>query len=166
MPGSWVRGSTREHRSVGRTIRIRANASVAPVALGPGVVGRVARAIEGADVVHVHEPLMPLVSLTASVARRRSSRHSTPTLPGGVRAVYAAAGRSAAASPEERRHHRGVAHGRRSAADLMGTCRDHPQRRSTWPVMRPAPPASPGRVTFLGRDDPRKGLDVASGGMA
>ena len=50
---------------VGRARVVRANRSAAPVALGPMVWSRVAEALAGADVIHVHEPLMPAVSLAA-----------------------------------------------------------------------------------------------------
>ena len=50
---------------VGRTIGIRANGSVAPIALSPSVFRRVAAALSEADVVHIHEPIMPMVGWAA-----------------------------------------------------------------------------------------------------
>ncbi len=49
--------------SVGRATVVRANGAATPVALSPRVAGRVVEALNGLDVVHVHEPLMPQVSL-------------------------------------------------------------------------------------------------------
>lgn len=48
---------------LGGTTSIRANGSQVPIALHPGAVRRAVAAVQGFDVVHVHEPLMPLVSL-------------------------------------------------------------------------------------------------------
>jgi len=146
--------------SVGRTIRIRANASVAPVALGPGVVGRVARAIEGADVVHVHEPLMPLVSLTALLGSSPLVATFHADAPRWAGAVYSAAGRLL-----RRRL-------RNAVITAVSPTAAAPLPTSWGPVeiipngldvagYATGDARVPGRVTFLGRDDPRKGLDVA-----
>ena len=53
------------HVSVGAATVVPANGAKTPVALGRGVGDRVTSALEGMDVAHVHEPLMPQVSLTA-----------------------------------------------------------------------------------------------------
>lgn len=55
---------------MGRTIGVPANGSVAPVSLSPGSAARTigeleALARQGLDVVHIHEPLTPSVSLAA-----------------------------------------------------------------------------------------------------
>ena len=46
---------------LGRSVGLRANGSVAPVALGPGATGRAVRTVKqgGFDVLHLHEPLAP-----------------------------------------------------------------------------------------------------------
>ena len=56
-----------EHVDVGGAIGVPANGSVAPVALSPAAGRRTLRALEAwrPDVVHVHEPAVPVVSLTA-----------------------------------------------------------------------------------------------------
>ncbi|MEX2328236.1 MAG: glycosyltransferase family 4 protein [Nitriliruptoraceae bacterium] len=57
---------------VGRSIGVRFNGSVAPLALGWRVSARVARALAdfGPDVVHVHEPIVPHVGPAAVRAAR------------------------------------------------------------------------------------------------
>ena len=50
---------------VGGTVGIEANDSVARVALSPASWGRVRDALADVDVVHVHEPLVPLVGWSA-----------------------------------------------------------------------------------------------------
>ena len=58
---------------VGRPVRIRYNRSVAPVAVMPTAAIRVLRRLASfaPDVTHVHEPLSPLVSSTAAALGRR-----------------------------------------------------------------------------------------------
>jgi phosphatidylinositol alpha-mannosyltransferase len=53
--------------TVGRAVGVPANGSVAPVAFGPGAAIGVRRALQefAPDVVHLHEPLIPSVSLHA-----------------------------------------------------------------------------------------------------
>lgn len=54
-----------DHVSVGAATVIPANGAQTPVALARKVGERVVAALEGLDVAHVHEPLMPRVSLAA-----------------------------------------------------------------------------------------------------
>ncbi len=51
--------------SVGATTVVPANGAQTPVALGRGTGAAVLTALSDVDVAHIHEPLMPLVSLTA-----------------------------------------------------------------------------------------------------
>ena len=51
---------------IGSTRSIRANRASTPIALNPAVSRRLKQAIENADVVHIHEPLMPFVSAAAT----------------------------------------------------------------------------------------------------
>ena len=151
-------GSNPRAHTVGGTRGVRANASVAPIAIGAGVRRRVTAAIAGADVVHIHEPLMPRVATAAlgSDHAKVATFHADP--PGWARRLYRAAER-----PLRRR---------------MQAC----EITAVSPVAASAIPAAwgpvqiipnaidvgaytgarriPGRVTFLGRDEPRKGLDV------
>jgi phosphatidylinositol alpha-mannosyltransferase len=59
-------------RPLGRTVPIPSNGSIQRVALGPAAAARTVRAIRGGgyDVVHLHEPMLPAVCLTALVAAR------------------------------------------------------------------------------------------------
>ena len=61
---------------VGRAVGVRANGSVAPVALSPGVAVRVTRRASeiGAGVVHLHEPLAPVAGYGVLV------RHDRPVV--------------------------------------------------------------------------------------
>jgi phosphatidylinositol alpha-mannosyltransferase len=145
-------------RLVGSTVTIPANRSTVPVALGPGVPGRVRRALAGADLVHVHEPLMPLVSWSALATRapivgtfhadpsdliRRSYRVAGPVL--GIRrrlAAVTAVSRVAAAAAEP----------------LFEKVTVIPNAVEVSAV--PDVEKVPTRVAFVGRDDPRKGLEV------
>jgi len=58
--------------TAGRSIPVPANGSIAHLALGPGTGGRVRRVLSENefDVVHVHEPLVPLVSTSAVLGAR------------------------------------------------------------------------------------------------
>src|SRR5688572_6255343 len=47
--------------AVGRTYRIKANESLAPVSLSPMRWGKVRAALADVDVLHIHEPLVPTV---------------------------------------------------------------------------------------------------------
>ncbi len=149
--------------SVGRSIAVPANGSVAPIALSPVSMARTVRALARADVdvVHLHEPLVPGPCLAALVGAR-------PPLIG----TFHAAGTSASyrwAGPVLGRLARRL--GRRcavssEAADLarrhLGGCYDlvpngvdvarfaEVQR---WPAEAPT-------VLFVGRHEPRKGLAV------
>lgn len=50
---------------LGRTVSIPANRSRVPLSFDPRVVGAIRRAAASMDLLHVHEPLMPLVSISA-----------------------------------------------------------------------------------------------------
>ncbi|MEX2424238.1 MAG: glycosyltransferase family 4 protein [Acidimicrobiia bacterium] len=144
-------------RSVGPTTRIRANRSVVPVALGRGVGTRTRAALAGADVVHIHEPLIPRVSTSAlgvPVPKVLTFHADAPW--------WASAAYRALARPMPLGRHVVTAVSSVAAAALP----------SRWGPVEIIPNAlnvaayvseetrHPRRVTFLGRDDPRKGLDL------
>jgi phosphatidylinositol alpha-mannosyltransferase len=157
-PGTEQASGPYRHIAVGSAIGVPANGAVAPIALDPRVVGRVAGAISDADVVHIHEPLMPLVGWSAL---RHSSRvltfHADPSRL--IRRVYAV-----------------CAPALRKATDGAAVTAVSELAASALRPFAPAPLIVPngldtgrydlglnrvrGRVTFLGRNDPRKGLDV------
>ena len=154
-PGEGPEGTI----SVGGTTVVKANGSSTPIALSPMAAGRVLSAVGGADVVHVHEPLMPFVSLAATLAVKVSSVGTFHAdAPRGVRWGYrrwfsAAGGRVGrldevtAVSPV-------------AAAGLTAIPHDIVPNGLDVAAYGAGRGKDPGSVMFLGRDDPRKGLDV------
>ena len=144
---------------IGSTRTITANASAVPIAIDPRVAGAVRDAVGDADVVHVHEPFMPMVSLAAtrikdlpvvgtfhadaSTLVRRAFRIGAPL----ARGIAARLDVKTAVSP--------VAE---SVVDRLGPIRIIPNGIDLR-VFR-VDPKQPGSVVFVGRDDERKGLDV------
>lgn len=61
---------TPRHLPVGRAVPVPFNGSVAPIALGPGAAARTRRALArlGPDVIHVHEPVVPVVGVAAATS--------------------------------------------------------------------------------------------------
>jgi phosphatidyl-myo-inositol alpha-mannosyltransferase len=166
---------------VGRTVAVPANGSRAPVALSPSAAARTRSLLRRAapDVVHVHEPLVPVVGPAAVLATDAPvvlTFHATAeggTLPRLYRAVRAPArrivargGALTAVSPVAAAFHAhmlgidrtrltivpngvDVARFADAAAALAG-------RRTTAAAV-----AHERRVVFLGRLEHRKGADVA-----
>ena len=150
-------GETDGARSVGPTTRIRANRSIVPVALGLCVKRRTHAALVGAEVLHIHEPLIPRVSTAALGVRipkvltfhadaprwaSAAYRMLERPMPLGQNVVTAVSPVAAAALPTGW----GPVEIIPNALDVAAYVSDEPRRRL--------------RVTFLGRDDPRKGLDL------
>jgi phosphatidylinositol alpha-mannosyltransferase len=147
-------------RHVGGFVSVRANRSKAPVALNPMVLKRVATAVADADVVHIHEPFMPMVSLGALLADtppKVGTFHADPGritrgfYRGGswllrrwgrrlaaVTAVSQVAAQALGSIVEPRIVPNGI--------DLASYSSDVDRLQ--------------GRVLFIGRDDRRKGLDL------
>jgi len=138
---------------------IKANAASTPIALNPRAVSRLKRAVEDVDVIHIHEPLMPVVSVAASrIADKPSvgTFHADP--PRWARRGYAVL------SPLMKRAIANldvittVSPVSRSAVAPFTRARVIPNGIDTAAYRTEGKHA--GRVVFLGRDDPRKGLDV------
>jgi phosphatidylinositol alpha-mannosyltransferase len=149
--------------ALGRSVPIPSNGSVQRVALSPAAVSRTARAVRrrGYDVVHLHEPMLPAVGLTAltaarvpvvatfhmfrrellwyavfaPVVRAAARRLDARVAVSGAAAAYA--GRTVPGPIEVIPN--GIDYDR--LAVLAGDRRGH-------------------RVVFVGRPEPRKGLDV------
>lgn len=144
---------------VGRSIAVPGNGSNAPIALGPTVNRRVREALADCDVVHVHEPLMPMVSLAALSAGK-------PTV-----ATF-----HAAVAPWTARLYRmfdgvGVRLLRDAALTAVSPMAMAALPDAWAPVtiipngidvasFRVDVPRVPGRIALVGRDEPRKGIDV------
>lgn len=145
---------------LGGTVALPANGSRVPVALRPSA-GRVAiQAVQPFDVVHVHEPFMPVVSLSVVFGDTPpvvGTFHADP--PSWARVAYRGA------QPLLRRIARRLdavtAVSRVASSAIEGFCE---------PALVPngldvsaytaTVDRHPRRVVFLGRDEPRKGLDV------
>ena len=154
-PGSG--GSGVETVRVGSAVGIRANRSVAPVALGPGAWARAKAGLAGVDVVHIHEPLVPLVGWAALSVDKPAVVTFHADAPGWVPRLYR------------------VLPGRALSRSVLTAVSPAASRSipPSWGEIRIIPNAIdvaayqvevdrvPGRISFLGRDEPRKGLDIA-----
>ncbi|HEY5025421.1 MAG TPA: glycosyltransferase family 4 protein [Acidimicrobiales bacterium] len=154
-PGAVVR--------LGGSTGLRANGSVAPVALGPGAAVRAVRAVRGGgfDVLHLHEPLAPgpgYACLLACALPKVGTFHRA-----GASVAYRLLG--PVARPMARRlaarcavsaEARATAHHALGGSyEIIGNGVDV-DRFSTAP---PAPTSGP-TVLFVGRHEERKGLGV------
>lgn len=151
--GSWV--------SVGRPTPLAANQAVAPLSLLPAVVARVREAVDGFDVVHVHEPLAPLVGPAAWLGLPQRTVGTFHASPGSrVSGLY----RRARPLLRPLVDHLDVrtAVSRAAAAPVAPFARGLRIVPNAIEVaaFAPAEPKVPGRVVFVGRDEPRKGLDI------
>jgi phosphatidylinositol alpha-mannosyltransferase len=144
---------------VGSVKVIKANAASTPITLSPKASSRLKEAVEDVDVIHIHEPLMPMVSLAASRISHKptvGTFHADP--PRWARRGYSAL------SPFVKRVLSNmdiittVSPVSRSAIDPFTEARVIPNGID-MPSIASGVKTS-GRVTFLGRDDARKGLDV------
>lgn len=158
-----VDGATEGVLSLGRSVPIPSNGSVQRVALSPGAVARTARLVRGRgyDVVHVHEPFLPAACLTAVAAARVpvvATAHMyrrallwygvfAPVVRLAVRRVDALLAVSPLAAEYARRGTGRVAEVVPNGIDHAGLASLSPERRG-------------GRILFVGRDEPRKGLGV------
>lgn len=153
-------GSDREgFIDVGGSLSVPVNRSRAPIALDPRVAARVRGAVDDADVIHIHEPLVPFVSFAAtriaekptvgtfhadaSRAMRRALRAGGPIIRYATRHVDV----MTAVSPVAR-----------SVVDGLGDIRIIPNGMDVEQYGGASKRAA--SVAYLGRDDPRKGLDV------
>ena len=144
---------------LGSTRVVKANKAATPISLNPKVRGAVVEILREVDVAHIHEPLMPSVSLVATRSGdvpRVGTFHADP--PPWVRTAYAGAGLllrrivskldvATASSPVSR-----------SAIAGFVDARVVPNGIET--SQYGGKPKDPFSVSFLGRDDERKGLDV------
>lgn len=164
-------------RVVGRTRSVPANGSRAPIALGPSDAGRLRRLIRHArpDVVHVHEPLVPVLgpaALLSGVGARVATFHASSdggVLPHLYRAARAPARRIiaradvlTAVSPAAAAFHARMLG--LDEAELTVVPNGVDVARFAAPHADEVPGGRDGdahRLVFLGRLEPRKGADVA-----
>lgn len=144
---------------LGSSVSIPGNGSMVPISLDPRTRRRIREATSGLDVLHVHEPLMPLVSLFANhagppvVATFHAAPGTTGRLGyklagplfgwamGNTVAITAVSETAAAVLPAS------------AVVEIIPNGLDVSS-------MSVAAPRQEHRVAFLGRDEPRKGLDV------
>ena len=145
---------------VGRVLPIRANGSVVPLAVGFGVGRQIREAASDLEVLHVHEPLMPVVGPAALRAGRPvvATFHAMP--PRWVSLAY----RAAPLSWIGRRWLTGVVATAVSAEAARGPAFLTPAtiipNGLDVALYEDGAEKVSGRVVFLGRNDPRKGLQV------
>lgn len=154
-------GASADRVGVGGTIKIRANRSTVPLTAAPGAWRRVREALSTVDVAHVHEPLMPLVGWAALAAGvpTVATFHADP--PAWVSGAYAYA------PLLDRVFRRAVISAvspvaARAIPDRWGEVTVVPNAIAVDSYDRPVE-RNGRRAVFLGRDDPRKGLDILLG---
>jgi phosphatidylinositol alpha-mannosyltransferase len=148
--------------SLGRSIGFSWQGTVTRVTLTPAAVWRTARAVRGRDydLVHVHEPMLPAAGLTAVLAASSpvvATFHMTARSALWYR-VFLPVVRFAARRLAVRI---AVSEHARSFAErvLPGDYRVIPNAIDTA-AYTAARNGGDGRIVFVGRPDPRKGLDV------
>lgn len=159
-PGTPATDAGIPFRSIGSSLTISANQSNAPVALMPSAWSRTQQAIGEVEVIHIHEPFIPLVGWAALSLRSRplvATFHADPS--SWARSLYTVMGRvgefglgravTTATSPV--------------AASAVPEGWDSPRivpNAIDVASYRVEIERNPHRIAFLGRDDPRKGLSV------
>ena len=145
--------------SAGEATVVPANGAKTPVALGPGVGQAVLGALADVDVAHIHEPLMPQVSLTAM---RRADVPLVGTFHSDVSRVGAAVYRFG--KPLTSRWFErmavltAVSQVASRVVEYTGRVRIIPNGIDVADYSSDG--KQPGSIVFLGRDDERKGLHV------
>lgn len=158
------RTSSPQWQSMGRAIPIRVNGSVAPMAPHPAAARRTWHAVRtgGFDVVHLHEPLAASITLPALVACPApvvGTFHAS-----GAHTPYRWAGRPLRRLADRIDQRVAVSD---AAAELarrhLGGTYDVLFNAVAMPPASPAPVRAgrPRSVCFIGRHEPRKGLEVA-----
>ncbi len=146
---------------LGNSLPTASNGSIAPIAPDPSCALRTIRALwdQELDVIHLHEPLVPGPTQTALVldtapmigtwhAAGRSAWYSVP----GVRVLAGAMRIRCAVSPEAQAM-ASAALGGTYEPTFNGIEIDRYAKADPWPAEAPT-------VLFLGRHEPRKGLEV------
>jgi phosphatidylinositol alpha-mannosyltransferase len=157
-PGS---GGPPGTRHVGPAVSVPANRSRAPIALDPRVSGRLRAAVADADVIHVHEPLMPVVSLAALRITGPPLVGTFHAAPGSViRAVYRLGAPLLRRLTDRLAVVTAVSPTARDAVAGFTEARIVPNAVDVDAFRSARTDFDASRVLFIGRDEPRKGLDV------
>ena len=154
-PGIGPAGTT----SLGEPTVITVNGAAAPIRLDPWVGRAIAGVMHGCDVVHVHEPLMPMVGLAAGRLRGSAmvaTFHADPSA--AIRRIYRWGGRGIRSVVKRYDVLTAVSPVAAGAVAAFTSTVEIPNAIDMQ-AFDPSP-GVPRRVAFLGRDDPRKGLDV------
>ena len=151
-------GGGEEIIPAGRPFLVKANASRAPLTLSPASWFKVRAALSGVDIVHIHEPFVPLVGWVAQSVRKPLIVTFHADAPRWVEALY----RYAPLIGRVMRRSQLTAVSETAATPIpagWGPVTIIPNAMDIASFNLPV-----GRVerhvAFLGRDDPRKGLDV------
>ncbi|MCY4623208.1 MAG: glycosyltransferase family 4 protein [bacterium] len=152
-------GSGAGRADAGRSLMFPVNRSRAPIALSPMAVRRVRAAVAGADLVHVHEPMVPLVGWAAL----RTGRPTVVTFHADPSPMFRAAyrwGRSLVRPFLGDVVSTAVSRTARSAVEPLGLDVLEIPNAVDVPSFRLETPRDPRRLAFVGRPDPRKGRDL------
>ena len=152
-------GSGTAATNAGRPVMFPVNRSRAPIALSPMAVRRVRAAVAGADVVHVHEPMAPLVGWAAL----RTGRPTVVTFHADPSPMFRAAyrwGRGLVRLLLGDVVATAVSRTARSAVEQLGLDLVEIPNAVDVPSFRVEARRDPRRVAFVGRPDPRKGRDL------
>lgn len=152
--------------SVGRSIRLPANGSVAPIAPDPAAAARTLAALraEGPDIVHLHEPFVPGPCLTAVLAAKGpfvGTFHASGSAPGYTFFMPVVRFGSRRLSARVAVSERARALAQRSCGGewrVIGNALDFARISSAEPW--PLAPGEGRPILFVGRHEPRKGLGV------
>lgn len=138
---------------LGSTLSVRANRSTVPVRLHPGVGKAISESVEGVDVVHLHEPLMPMVGWASLRVERPmvATFHADP--PRWAHLLYRAI-------PDRVWRRRVLTAVSPVAASLPWPDVRVIPNGINLEFFRNGPERHRQRVVFVGRDDHRKGLEV------
>ncbi len=171
LPAPPGRGELVEVR-VGRSLRVRANGSVAPLAPQPSALARSVEALRRSapELIHLHEPLAPGPTWAALAIRRRlpASRVVGTFHRAGGRPyrVFGPAGRLALRAVDELTAVSEAA--RCTALPVLGQrpCTVLANGVDLVRLVEAVPePTSGPTVLFVGRHEPRKGLEVLLGAL-
>ncbi|MGH3649701.1 MAG: glycosyltransferase family 4 protein, partial [Acidimicrobiia bacterium] len=145
---------------LGSTVSLRGNRSVVPLSADPRVAKLIEEAANGLDLLHVHEPLMPFVSLRALRAGPPvvGTFHAAPGLFGV--GLYGLIGSrlGRVLGPKVQRLTAVSSSARRPLPDDVEVT--IVPNGVDLDAFRVGAERRPRRVVFLGRDEPRKGLNL------